>query len=310
MYCALAEDVGVVVVGRTGIRGAKDPLGPYTRELIRRCPRPVLVCGTRTTPMERVLVAYGGGPASEGALAFATRFASITGAHLDVVHVNRDAEEGARAIARASGALSLAMLSFDLHSVEGDLEQGIGEAVERFGADTVFAGATKEGEAWLVPSHTEAILRATDIPVLVHMPPVPAGILAPSPIAILHLMRVVLQRARIARDAAARWPDRGPPGGSIQRRFDIRRPTPPPQSQAALAGAIAETRRFCRGRAAAESAMCPTRSNFGGRGRCSLARSRLEAQRRGDCNLELWRVCWWIPPPASRRGPGCGASGT
>ncbi|MDH4131867.1 MAG: universal stress protein [Gemmatimonadota bacterium] len=172
---ALAEDVGVVVVGRTGVQGAKDPLGPETRELIRRCPRPVLVCGTTTTAMDRVLVAYGGGPASEGALAFATRFASITGAHLDVVHVSRDAEAGARAIARASGALSLAMVSFDLHSVEGDLEQGIGEAVERFGADTVFAGATKEGEAWLVPSHTEAILRATDIPVLVHMPPVPSG---------------------------------------------------------------------------------------------------------------------------------------
>jgi nucleotide-binding universal stress UspA family protein len=176
----LAEDVGVVVVGRTGVRGAKDPLGPDTRELIRRCPRPVLVCGSRTTAMERVLVAYGGGPASEGALAFATRFASITGAHLDVVHVTQHAEEGAQAIARASGALSMAMLSFDLHSIEGDLEHGISEAVERFGADTVFAGATREGEAWLVPSHTEAILQATDIPVLVHMPPVPAGVRAPA----------------------------------------------------------------------------------------------------------------------------------
>jgi nucleotide-binding universal stress UspA family protein len=176
----LAEDVGVVVVGRTGIRGAKDPLGPDTRELIRRCPRPVLVCGTRTTAMERVLVAYGGGPASEGALAFAVRFASITGAHLDVVHVTRDPHEGAKAIARASGALSLAMLSFDIHSVEGEVDAGIGESVERFHADTVFAGAMKEGDAWLVASHTEAILRSTDIPVLVHMPPVPAGVRATS----------------------------------------------------------------------------------------------------------------------------------
>lgn len=174
----LSEGVGVVVLGRVGVRGGPDPLGPDTRELIRRCPRPVLVCGLRTTPMERVLVAYGGGPASEGALAFATRFASTTGAHLDVVHVARDAEARSRSLARASGALSLAMLSFDLHGVDDDLEHGISGAVERFGADTVFAGATKEGEAWLVPSHTEAILRATDIPVLVHMPPVPAGVRA------------------------------------------------------------------------------------------------------------------------------------
>jgi nucleotide-binding universal stress UspA family protein len=172
----LSEQVGVVVVGRVGTRGGPDPLGPDTRELIRRCPRPLLVCGMRTTPMERVVVAYGGGPASEGALAFATRYASITGAHLDVVHVTRDPEQGAKAIARASAALSLAMLSFDLHTLDAELDQGIADAVTRFNADTVFAGATKEGEAWLVPSHTEAILRATDIPVLVHMPPVPAGV--------------------------------------------------------------------------------------------------------------------------------------
>src|SRR5262245_35906468 len=48
---SLAEEVGVVVVGRVGIRGSEnplssDPLGPDTRELIRRCPRPVLVTGS------------------------------------------------------------------------------------------------------------------------------------------------------------------------------------------------------------------------------------------------------------------------
>ena len=42
----LAEKVGVVVVGRSGVRGqtataGADPLGADTRELIRRCPRPV-----------------------------------------------------------------------------------------------------------------------------------------------------------------------------------------------------------------------------------------------------------------------------
>jgi nucleotide-binding universal stress UspA family protein len=170
----MADAVGVVLVGRIGPRrdapaSGADPLGPDTRELIRRCPRPVLVCGSRPTPMSRVLVAYGGGPASEGALAFASRFAGITGAHLDVLHVATDQGEGRSALARASGVLSLAPLDFETHLIEGDLESVIPHTVRRLGSDALFAGAHREESGWKVPSHTEVILRVTDIPVLVHM---------------------------------------------------------------------------------------------------------------------------------------------
>lgn len=165
----LAEQVGVVVVGRAGFRAGGDALGPDTRELIRRSPRPVLVCGRRPTAMDRVLVAYAGGPASEGALAFAGRFASITGAHLDVVHVAEDGERGRQTLARASGALSMSPLDFETHLVEGELETAIPAMIARLGADALFAGAHREEAGWLVPSHTEVILRATEIPVLVHL---------------------------------------------------------------------------------------------------------------------------------------------
>ena len=175
----LAAEVGVVLVGRKGRRGSKapgtDPLGPDTRELIRRCPRPVLVCGSRPTAMDRVLVAYAGGAVSEGTLAFAARFAGITGAHLDVLHVGTDPAEGGRTLARASGALSLAPLDFETHFITGDLETAIPETVRRLGSNSLFAGAHREESGWLVPSHTQIILRLTDIPVLVHMQPAISG---------------------------------------------------------------------------------------------------------------------------------------
>ena len=175
----MAEEVGVVVVGRVGHRGAKaadtDRLGPDTRELIRRCPRPLLIAGSRPTPMDRVLVAYAGGPASEGALAFASRFAGITGAHLDVLHVAPDFEVGRRTLAQASGALSIAPLDFETHLVKGDLETAIPELISRLGSNTLFAGAHREDSGWMVPSHTEGILRLTEIPVLVHMQPASPG---------------------------------------------------------------------------------------------------------------------------------------
>ena len=176
----LADQVGVVVVGRTGVRGLAnqrnhDPLGPDTRELIRRCPRSVLVAGSEPTAMDRVLVAYAGGPMSEALLAYAARFAGITGAHLDVLHVGTNAEEGRQVLARASGALSMAPLDFELHLVEGDLDAEVKEGLARLGANALFVGAHREDQGWLVPSHTETILRATDIPVLVHLEPATPG---------------------------------------------------------------------------------------------------------------------------------------
>jgi len=176
----LAENVEVVVVGKIGLRGAMHPvasdaLGPDTHELIRRCPRPVLITGSTPTPMDRVLVAYAGGPTSEGALAYAARFAGITGAHLDVVHVGANPEDGRQALARASGALSITPLDFELHLFEGDLDLAVSSALTQFGSNALFVGAHREEQGWLVPSHAAAILRTTEIPVLVHMEPVTPG---------------------------------------------------------------------------------------------------------------------------------------
>lgn len=175
----LAEQVGVVVIGKVGLRGggsiSSEPLGPDARELIRRCPRPVLVTGRRPTPMDRVLVAYAGGPTSEGALAYAARFAGITGAHLDVVHLGASLEEGRQTLARASGALSMAPLDFELHLIEGELDRAVRDSLARFGSNALFVGAHREEQGWLVPSHATAILRATDVPVLIHMEQVTPG---------------------------------------------------------------------------------------------------------------------------------------
>jgi nucleotide-binding universal stress UspA family protein len=170
----LAEDVGVVVVGRIGARGQSehsiDPLGPDTRELIRRCSRPVLVTGSAVTPLDRVLVAHAGGSEGEEVLAFAGRFAGIFGSHLDVLHVTEDVIAGRQILARASGALSMTPLDFDTHLADGSVEAAVVETIEEFGSNALFVGAERVRHGWLVPSHTEAILRATDIPVVVYMP--------------------------------------------------------------------------------------------------------------------------------------------
>jgi len=172
----LASDVGVVLVGREGIRGetapfGTDPLGPDTRELIRRCPRPVLVAGTTPSPMDRCLVAYGANPMSDATLEMASRFAGILGGHLDVLHVNDDEAAGRSALARVEGALSVTPISFETHLGSGPLDRAIADTVARLKSNTLFAGAHRQEGEWLVASPTETILRATAIPVLVHTHP-------------------------------------------------------------------------------------------------------------------------------------------
>jgi nucleotide-binding universal stress UspA family protein len=164
----LAAEAGVLLVGRSGVLGAGDPLGPDTRELIRRCPVPVLVCGSRTSPMDRCLVAYDGQASSEAALAFAARYAEIAGAHLDVLHVADNPADGEAVLARTSAAFSASPFHYEMHLASGSVEQAVAAAVERLKSNALFTGIGRDEGRRLVPSHTEAILRATDLPVLVH----------------------------------------------------------------------------------------------------------------------------------------------
>jgi nucleotide-binding universal stress UspA family protein len=176
----LAADVEAIVVGRSGVLGAGDPLGPDTRELIRRCPRPVLVCGSAPSPMDRCLVAYDGQPASEAALSFAARYAEIAEAHLDVLHVADDAAAGHAILARTSAAFSASPFSYETHLASGVVEEAVSAAIVEFHSNALFAGTSREDGRRLVGSHTEAILRATDIPVLVHTEPHDPGARASS----------------------------------------------------------------------------------------------------------------------------------
>jgi nucleotide-binding universal stress UspA family protein len=170
----LGEQVGVIVVGRIGYRGAlaDEEVGPDTRTLLRRASQPVLVCASMPMPMDRVLVGYTGSAASEAALAYAARFAGISGAHLDVLQLPSPRGTTPELSPRTSGALAQAPLDFELHEVSGDPESALLDAIPRFGANAVFTEAEREEGQWLVPPQAETILRSADVPVLVHPLPV------------------------------------------------------------------------------------------------------------------------------------------
>lgn len=170
-FWAAAEKADAVVVGRIGLRAGGDPLGPDTRALIMKSPVPVLVCGSSPSPIDRCAIVFDGETDSTQALAFAARYAAIAEAHLDVIHVATAAAAGREILARAAVALSQWPLRFETHLVHGEADEAAARTVQRLGCNALFTGAHRAEGRWLVPSHTEAILRATDIPVLVHSQP-------------------------------------------------------------------------------------------------------------------------------------------
>lgn len=165
--------------GRDGSGGGStdgpddDPVGSYTRDIIQIAPVPVMVCGTEATRFERCAVAVGDGPTDRRALALAARYAGITGARLDLLLAAPESAGESRAddaMAEAASILSEPPVRFEIHPNPGgaDRHHAIAEAVDRLGCDGLFVGGMVTGRRLSVPSHTEAILRATDIPVLVH----------------------------------------------------------------------------------------------------------------------------------------------
>ena len=105
------------------------------------------------------------------ALALAAQYAEVAAVHLDVIHAAETEAAGSEVVARASVALSETPIRFETHIVVGEVDRAVTEAVRRLGCNALFVGAHRAAGRWLMPSHTEAILRATDLPVIVHNAP-------------------------------------------------------------------------------------------------------------------------------------------
>ncbi len=162
----VATDADALVLGRTD--GRTGGLAGDTLDIIMTSPVPVMVCASQVSPLQRLAVAYDGGETSVRALSLASRFAGTSGAHLDVVHAGLDAAAGEEALARAAAALSESPVRFDVHFEHAEVHSGIARAVTHLACDGLFVGGLLAARRLSLPSHTDAILRALDIPVLIH----------------------------------------------------------------------------------------------------------------------------------------------
>jgi len=164
----LSKDTDAVVLGRGRGAGKRERIGVEIKDLVKTSPVPVIVCGATVSPFDHGAVAFDESETSERALALAARFAGITGAKLEILHASSDAAAGEAVLARAAALLSEHPIRFDTHREIGDVHTALERAITRLGCNALFVGGHRAARRLSVPTHTEAILRATDIPVLVH----------------------------------------------------------------------------------------------------------------------------------------------
>ncbi|MDQ3459453.1 MAG: universal stress protein [Deinococcota bacterium] len=167
-----AATADLIVLGRRGesskLEGAGG-LGAVVERVIRGSRQPVLVAAERFTPPKRVVLGYDGSERAREAMVYATELAQRLGLPLLAVSVHDDERvalerlETVRAYAqgRKLELKTLPLISDD--AVEALLSQ-LAEG------DLLAIGAFGEGRVreWLLGSTTEALLRSSTQPVLLH----------------------------------------------------------------------------------------------------------------------------------------------
>lgn len=161
----------LVVMGRRGAAEHRDPahLGGNVERVVRASRRPLLIVPPEYRPLRRFVVAYDASPSADRIVDALVREALLLDAECRLLTVG--AEEPRRRAQLASAAARLREAGYRVEEVlaPGHAEEAILATVRDSGADLLVMGAYGHSRIreLLVGSATTALLRASDVPVLV-----------------------------------------------------------------------------------------------------------------------------------------------
>jgi nucleotide-binding universal stress UspA family protein len=139
------------------------------RELIQRCPRPVLAVPQVITPLDHALLSYDGSPKAEEALFVATSLATTWKIPLTVLTVFDNKRVAPETLLRARIYLEEHDVTAELIAAEGPIASTILETAEKYQADFLIMGGygfTPVVEV-ILGSSVDQVLREARKPVLI-----------------------------------------------------------------------------------------------------------------------------------------------
>lgn len=157
----------MLVIGKRGASAdfAKLHLGSKVERVVRAATKPVLVASRAFKPIERVVVAYDGGPSARKALHFAATSPLFDDVGLHVVMAGDDTSDHRETLKRAAETLG-AHATTALGA--GPAETVIGSEMRSVGGDMLLMGAYGHSplRSLIVGSTTTAMMRTCLVPVL------------------------------------------------------------------------------------------------------------------------------------------------
>ena len=166
----LEADADLVVIGKRGESAdfAKLHLGSNLERVIRGCRHPVLVAARAFKPIERMLIAYDGGPSAKKAIAYAAEQPLLKSLHCHLLTVGAPNAALDAGLSQARDLLVAAGYTVQADHVPGHAEEVIAETVKREAINLLVMGAYGHSRIrqFIVGSTTTTMVRTCQIPVL------------------------------------------------------------------------------------------------------------------------------------------------
>ncbi|MFA7431722.1 MAG: universal stress protein [Rhodospirillaceae bacterium] len=169
----LAEVEGsadLVVIGKRGEAAdfATGHLGANLERVIRGSTKPVLVANRAFKPIERLLIAYDGGPSARKAVAHAVAQPLLKGIECHLLMVGSPSPANQEKLAQARETLTAAGLTAHATLVEGEPEVRVAEYVKAEGIDLLVVGAYGHSRIrhLIIGSTTTTLIRTCQVPLL------------------------------------------------------------------------------------------------------------------------------------------------
>ena len=169
--CDRARWNDLVIVPLTVPPGAApaERLGSGFRQVVHRCPRPLLAVPAEVSPLERALLAYDGSAKAEEALFVATYMACAWNTRLVVVTVAQDETVDSQVVLRARNYLEDHGVDATFETMSGQESSAILEVCDALARDVIVMGGygTSPVVEIVLGSTLNGVLRGTEVPVLI-----------------------------------------------------------------------------------------------------------------------------------------------
>ena len=163
-------DAEMVLIGKRGEAAdfAKGHLGSNLERIVRSSRKPVFVASRAFRPINRILVAYDGGPSAIRAVEYIARSPLYAGISVQIVTVGTPTTAVENGLKDASAMLKSAGIEADTKVVTGTPDKALGDLVDEVGFDMLIMGAYGHSRirSLIIGSTTTEMIRSCKVPVV------------------------------------------------------------------------------------------------------------------------------------------------